>query len=124
MDLFGVQLLVGIVLTILIVFPGTVPPAHKQFLDTIIGRLVAIVAVIGLTHMGGWPIGALAATATLILTPNTMREGFYGNTEGFDGANKIQKVPKERRQRWFIEEVMHEKPRALETDTATTRAVQ
>ena len=123
MDLFGVQLLVGIVLTILIVFPGTVIPAYKQFLDTIIGRLVAIAGVIGLTHMGGWPIGALAATATLILTPNTMREGFW-SAEGFNGANKIQAVPKERQQRWFVEQVMHEKPRKIETDTATTVAVQ
>ena len=41
MDLFGIQLLVGIVLAILIVFPGMVSPAHKQLLDTILGRLIA-----------------------------------------------------------------------------------
>jgi hypothetical protein len=122
MDLFGVQLLVGIVLTMLIVFPGMAAPAHKRLLDGMLGRLVAIAAVIFATHVGGWPIGALAATAVLVLTPNTMREGFVGS-EGFNGANKIQVIPKERRQRWFIEKVMDERPREIETDTATTEAV-
>lgn len=122
MDLFGVQLLVGIVLTVLIVFPGILAPAHKRLLDSIVGRLIAIATVIFATQIGGWPIGVLAATAVLVLTPNTMREGFVGS-EGFNGANKIQVVPKERRERWFIEQVMNEKPRVLETDVASTEAV-
>jgi hypothetical protein len=126
MDFFGVQLLVGIILTVLIVFPGTVSPAHKQLLDTVVGRLIAILAVIGATHMGGWPVGILAAVAILVLTPNTMREGFRVSevSEGFNGANKIQEIPKERRDRWFIERVMHEKPKSIETDVAITQAIK
>lgn len=123
MDFFGAQLLVGIILAVLIVFPGMVSPAHKQLLDTIIGRLLAAAAVILATHMGGWPVGILAAVAILVLTPNTMREGFR-LAEGFNGANKIQVIPKERRDRWFVESVMDEKPKSIETDVATTQAIK
>jgi hypothetical protein len=47
-----------------------------------------------------------------------LNEGFWG------GADKKQKVPKERRKQWFIEEVMDEQPEVIETDTVETQAAQ
>jgi hypothetical protein len=115
MDPFGAQMLVGIALLILIVFPGTVSPAIKMKLDTMLGRLVAVGIVLLLTHFGGWMLGSLGAVAVLILLPASMREGFIGD--------KLQVIPTERRQRWFIEKVMHESPQEIETDGVETQAI-
>jgi hypothetical protein len=48
----------------------------------------------------------------------SVHEGFWG------GSDKKQKVPKERRKQWFIEEVMDEQPEMIETDTVETQAAQ
>lgn len=136
MDLFGAQMLVAIALLILIVFPGTVSPAIKMKLDTMLGRLVAVGIVLLLTHFGGWMLGSLGAVAVLILLPASMREGFAPaegfaqaraltetpSQEGFVG-DKLQVIPTERRQRWFIEKVMHESPQEIETDGVETQAI-
>lgn len=161
MDLFGTKLLVVIVLTILIVFSGAVPPAYKKLLDTWYGRIVALLAVLMITNLGGWPLGILAVVAALTLMPVGVREGFEGGIfnpindaecvlsprqEGFEGGNifqpienaecvlpprqegfegdKLQVVPAERRQRWFIERVMHEDPVEIETNNVETLPTQ
>lgn len=118
MDKFGMQLLLGVALIILIVFPGAVSPAHKMWLDTFIGRAVAVALVIVLTQFGGWPMGVMAVLAVLLLLPTSTREGFMG------GGDKLQVVPTERRQRWFIEQVMDESPQEIETNTVETQAIR
>lgn len=132
MDKFGIHLLLGVALIILIVFPGAVPPALKMWLDTFIGRAVAVALVLALTQFGGWPIGVMAALAVLLLLPTSAREGFVGHEgfgnrkvdEGFlGGGDKLQVVPTERRQRWFIEQVMQESPQEIETNTVDTQAI-
>ncbi len=130
MDTFGIQLLVGIALSILIVFPGTVSPAIKAGTDTIIGRVVAVLVILLLIKLGGWPLGILGAIAVLILMPTSMREGFMAAKGGFTGkraegfvADRIQMIPKERRQRWFIENALHESPQAIETDTVQSQSI-
>lgn len=142
MDLFGTKLLVVIVLTMLIVFSGAVPPAYKKLLDTWYGRIVALLAVLMITNVGGWPLGILAVVAALTLMPVGVREGFEGGAngifhpinnascvlppraeEGFEG-DKLQVVPAERRQRWFIERVMHEDPVEIETNNVETLPTQ
>lgn len=46
-------------------------------------------------------------------------------TEGFyNGADRKQKIPKERRKPWFIEKIMDEQPEVIETDTVSTQAAQ
>ena len=169
MDLFGTKILVILVLTILIVFSGAVPPAYKKLLDTWYGRIVALLAVLMITNFGGWPLGILAVVAALTLMPVGVREGFDGGNgifhpindaecvlpphsrvEGFeDGGNdifhpindaecvlpprgtqegfeadKLQVVPAERRQRWFIERIMHENPVEIETNNVETLPTQ
>ena len=49
---------------------------------------------------------------------SSIEEPFWG------GSDKKQKVPKERRKQWFIEEVMDEQPEMIETDTVETQAAQ
>ena len=161
MDFIGAKVLFTIILVILIVFAGAVPPAYKQFLDTWYGRLAAAVAVLAIARLGGWYIGVAAAAAVLVLLPTRMQEGFRGGeggsrggvletaydkqyftnygekkkaeegvvynskrVEGFAGADKKQTVPAERRDRWFIEEVLDEYPETIETDTVETSAGQ
>lgn len=145
MDFTGAKVLFAIILIILIVFAGAVPPAYKQFLDTWYGRLLAAAAVLAIARLGGWYVGVAAAITVLVLLPTRMREGFRGGVletgndqtirnftdyndedeEGFyAGADKKQTVPEERRQRWFIEEVMDESPEVIETDTVETQAGQ
>ena len=124
MDVFGIHLLMGVALIILIVFPGAVSPAVKLHLDTMFGRAVAVAAVILLTQFGGWPMGVMAALAVLILLPTSAREGFVGHEGFFDGGDKLQVVPTENRRRWFIEKVMDESPQEIETDTVNTQAIR
>jgi hypothetical protein len=123
MDIFGIQLLMGVGLIILIVFPGSVSPALKLWLDTAIGRAVAVAIVIALTQFGGWPMGVMAALAVLLLLPTSAREGFVGHEGFLGGGDKLQVVPTERRQRWFIERVMQESPQEIETNTVNTQAI-
>jgi hypothetical protein len=140
MDLFGTKILVVLVLTILIVFSGAVPPAYKQTLDTWYGRIGALFTVLIITNVAGWELCLLAAIAVLTLMPVGVREGFVGgnvfqeatnatcvlpprNAEGFE-ADKLQVVPAERRQRWFIEKVMHENPVEIETNNVDTLPTQ
>ena len=87
MDFAGAKVLFTIILVILIVFAGAVPPAYKQFLDTWYGRLAAAVAVLAIARLGGWYIGVAAAVAVLVLMPTNMREGFMGKQKsGFRGG--------------------------------------
>ncbi len=87
MDFTGAKVLFTIILVILIVFAGAVPPAYKQFLDTWYGRLAAAVAVLAIARLGGWYIGVAAAVAVLVLMPTNMREGFIcKGDEGFRGG--------------------------------------
>ena len=82
MDFIGAKVLFTIILIILIVFAGAVPPAYKQFLDTWYGRLAASLAVLAVARLGGWYIGVAAAAAVLVLLPTRMREGFRGGEGG------------------------------------------
>jgi hypothetical protein len=140
MDLFGTKILVVLVLTILIVFSGAVPPAYKQVLDTWYGRIGGLFTVLIITNLAGWELGLLAAISVLVLMPVGVREGFEGGNifqeatnaacvlpqrgaEGFE-ADKLQVVPAERRQRWFIERVMRENPVEIETNNVETLPTQ
>ena len=86
MDFIGAKVLFTIILVILIVFAGAVPPAYKQFLDTWYGRLAAAVAVLAIARLGGWYIGVAAAAAVLVLLPTRMKEGFRGGEGGSRGG--------------------------------------
>ena len=106
MDFFGIKLLIFLVLTSLIVFSGHVAPAFRQHLDTVYGRLVAVILALLLTDFGGWPMGLLAVMAILILMPITVNEGFI--------AENVKKTTDNNR--WFIERVMGEKPSEIDSD--------
>jgi hypothetical protein len=86
MDFIGAKVLFTIILIILIVFAGAVPPAYKQFLDTWYGRLAAAVVILAIARLGGWYIGVAAAAAVLVLLPTRMREGFRGGGGGEGGS--------------------------------------
>jgi hypothetical protein len=86
MDFIGAKVLFTIILIILIVFAGAVPPAYKQFLDTWYGRFAAAVVVLAVARLGGWYIGVATAAAVLVLLPTRMREGFRGG--GGEGGSR------------------------------------
>jgi hypothetical protein len=87
MDFTGAKVLFAIILIILIVFAGAVPPAYKQFLDTWYGRLLAAAAVLAIARLGGWYVGVAAAITVLVLLPTRMREGFV-NMEYSSGPSQ------------------------------------
>ena len=81
-----------------------------------------------------------ATNATCVMPGDNNVEGFTGgmfreatnatcvmpgdnNVEGFEG-DKLQVVPAERRQRWFIERVMRENPLEIETNNVDTLPTQ
>ncbi len=68
-------------------------------------------------------MGVMAALAVLLLLPTSAREGFVGHEGFLGGGDKLQVVPTERRQRWFIERVMQESPQEIETNTVNTQAI-
>ncbi len=106
MDFFGIKLLIFVSLISLIVFSGHIAPAYRQHLDTIYGRLIAVVIALLVTDFGGWPMGILTVIAILILMPTTV-------SEGFSLENKKRTTDKNR---WFIERIMGEKPLEIDSD--------
>ncbi len=106
MEFFGIKLLIFVILASLIVFSGQVAPAYRQHLDTIYGRLVAVIAVLLTTDFGGWPMGILAVMTILILMPTTVSEGFFVEDKKKTTDSN----------RWFIERVMGESPSEIDSD--------
>ncbi len=125
MEFLGAKMLFIVICISLIIFSGSVAPAYKVQLDSLYGRIAAVIAVIVATEMGGWPIGILTAMVVLILMPATVSEGFIGTSlEGFVSEPFTVEVdkPTTDKNRWFIERVMKEKPKRVERDNIITLA--
>lgn len=84
MDLIGAKLLFAIILVILIVFAGAVPPAYRNLLDTWYGRGISALFVLTVAKQAGWWLGILTTVALLVLMPMSMREGFMNPKASFN----------------------------------------
>ena len=140
------KLVYGLVIIVLIVFVDLVPAYIRDVADSVIGRLIGVGLVAGVTLHMGWSYGLLTALAFLLVVRGARRlsgvadmstdtsplMAFLGiggptpsvsplvGTEGFQNQLIAEAVGK----RWYIEKVLGENPIGVVTTTTETMAVQ
>lgn len=112
------SIIYGILLVVLIVYAGEVPFSIRTSLDTMGGRAIGIVIMLGTLRYIGWIYALLFAIAFLLIlnsAPREVNEGFL----------TIERKKVERpNERWFVEKVLGERTAAIETDNVITQPVQ
>jgi hypothetical protein len=101
------------------VFIDQVPAGLGRYADTALGRVLGIAAVGAVTHYLGYSYGLLTAIAFLLLVHISPRLAATG-TDGFEDLTSKDAVGN----KWFVEQVLGENPMAIQSDRATTAAVQ
>ena len=114
------KLLLGFILVIVIVYASAVPVEVRQFMDSMIGRVTGIAVVYGIVHSFGWVYGLLATLAFLIVLQGAPRLEYV---EGFSGGGSINQK-KIVGKKWFVEQVLGENPKKIETDKVQTSAIE
>ena len=114
------KLLFGFVLILSIVYAPVVPIEIRQFTDTLLGRILGIGFVYGVIHFMGWVYGLLAALAFLVILYGAPRLEYV---EGFSGGGSINEK-KIVGKKWFVERVLGESPKKIETDKVQTTAIE
>jgi hypothetical protein len=114
------KLLYGFFLIIIIVYSPIISMEYRRFANSILGRVLGIGIIYGIIQTLGWVYGLLTAIAYLILviglpTNDTM--------EGFNGGGSINEK-KVIGKRWFVEQVLGEHPKKIETDKVQTSAIE
>ena len=114
------NLVYGFLLIIIIVFSGTINNDIRIFADSMLGRVLGIGAVYGITHLLGWVYGLMTALAFLLILRGSPRPS--ETEEGFDAGGPV-KGQKVRGHRWFVEKVLGETPKRIEVDKVITSAI-
>ncbi len=114
------KLLLGFILVIVIVYASVVPVEVRQFMDSMVGRVSGIAIVYGIIHSFGWVYGLLATLAFLIVLQGAPRLEYV---EGFSGGGSINQK-KIVGKKWFVEQVLGENPKKIETDKVQTSAIE
>ena len=114
------KLLFGFVLILSIVYAPVVPIEIRQFTDTLLGRILGIGFVYGVIHFMGWVYGLLAALAFLVILYGAPRLEYV---EGFSGGGSINEK-KIVGKKWFVERVLGESPKKIETEKVQTTAIE
>lgn len=114
------KLVYGFILIVVIVFVNEIPSEYKNFMDSFLGRVLTVGIVYGVIQSMGWIYGLLTALAFLILIHGSRRILY---TEGFEGGGTINQK-KIVGNRWFVEQVLGEKPKKIETDKVQTTAIE
>ncbi len=114
------KLLLGFLLILVIVYAPYVPIEVRQFMDSMIGRVTGIGIIYGVIHSFGWVYGLLATLAFLIVLQSAPRLEYV---EGFNGGGSINEK-KVIGKKWFVERVLGENPKKIETDKVQTSAVE
>ena len=105
------ELLFGFGLILLLVYAPLLPSELRMFTDTPLGRVFGMAFVYGIAHLG-WIYGALALFAFLLVLASAPRR------EGFTDI-KPTVGP-----RWFVERMLGERPKVIQTDRVETLPVQ
>ena len=113
------KLIYGCVLVLIIIYSSIIPTEYRTFADSLLGRIFGIAIVYGVIESLGWVYGLLTAMAFLLLLHGAPRKP-SGAVEGFDGSINTKKAVGKR---WFVEKVLGERTRSIETDRVTTSAV-
>jgi hypothetical protein len=114
------KLLLGFILILIIVYAPYVSIEIRQFIDSMIGRVTGIGIIYGIIHSFGWIYGLLATLAFLIVLQSAPRLEYV---EGFNGGGSINQK-KVIGKKWFVERVLGENPKKIETDKVQTSAIE
>jgi hypothetical protein len=114
------RLLFGFVLILAIVYAPVIPIELRQFTDSLLGRILGIGFVYGVIHFFGWVYGLLATLAFLVILYGAPRLEYV---EGFSGGGSINEK-KIVGKKWFVERVLGESPKKIETDKVQTTAIE
>ena len=112
----------GILLMLLIVYSVAVPVSLRTFMDSLLGRILGVLWIYGITESLGWVYGILTAMAFLLLLYRSPSSS-YDSLEGFDGGGTVSQK-RRMGKRWFVERVLGEQPIAIATDRVITHPVQ
>lgn len=114
----NIQVIITILLVLGITFPTSIPVEIRHQASTTLGRLFLFGGLIGILMTGGWLYGILAVIF-ISLTLSTIP----GSYEGFNNTSYSLKLVDEKK-RWWVEEILHENPIAIEAEKVKTAAVQ
>lgn len=103
LEIFG-----GLLLVILIVYAEQVPINIRTFMDSVTGRLIAIVSILAAVRCCGLIYGILIVLAYLVILHT------ISNSEGFANT-QITKPVIQRNKRWYIEKILGEHPSVIDT---------
>jgi hypothetical protein len=112
------RMIYGFLVIILIVFVDKVPPRIGRYVDTAIGRILGLIAIGLCLHYVGWTYSLLTAVAFLLLVHISNRQQQV--KDGFQDLETRQIQGN----RWFVEAVLGECPKVIESENVTTNAVQ
>ena len=112
------NIIYGAILVLLIVYAGEVPMSIRTTLDTMFGRALGIVIMLGTLRYVGWVYALLFAIAFVLILDSATREV----NEGF--LTLEHKKVERPNERWFVEKVLGERTIGIETDNVITQPVQ
>ncbi len=111
---YPLEILGIILLAVLIVYAPAIPAPYRVFMDSMTGRILAIVSIYASVKFCGWLYGLLIAVAYLVIL-HTVANG----TEGFSNQIVKETIGK----RWYVERVLGERPELIDTEKVTTTSV-
>ncbi len=114
------KLLLGFLLVLVIVYASNIPIEIREFMDSMVGRVFSIGVVYGIIHSFGWVYGLLATLAFLIVLQGVPRLEYVEAFNGGGSINEKKIVGK----KWFVEQVLGENPKKIETDKVQTSAIE
>ncbi len=113
-----IQLYVLVVLSLGIVFVKQIPIEIRSQAGTTLGRIFLFLATIVILETYSWVNGLLMALLVLLLISLSPR-----TSEGFQTIDDSLSLITDRK-RWFVEEVLKERPVAIEKEKVRTQAIQ
>jgi hypothetical protein len=119
-----IMVLVGLCMTIVVVFLDKIPVDIRKQADTLLGRALLIVYTTVVTMLFGWPLGILSALmSALLIGAGGVHPIKKLIKEGFASEMNVKIVP-DGKKRWFIERALGENPTIIEDERVDTSAVQ
>lgn len=134
---WAMQIWVGLIIFIILVFPDSVPVSVVKSFTNPVVQILAIGVIFALMYNFDPVVGLLASIAFLFLWSINFRKPYVSesipNTESFTNFQpaiinttmKTRMIPEEKQdQRWFVEKLLDEQPFIIEEDLVKTSAIQ
>lgn len=118
-----IMLLIGLSMTIVIVFLEKIPIEIRKQADSLLGRLFLVGLTVLTTLVFGWTMGILSALmSVLLIGAGGVHPVRRPVQEGFSSEMNYRIIPS--KHKWFVEKVLGENPLLIEDQTVDTMAVQ